>query len=415
MEYGLIGGKLGHSYSKEIHEQIADYEYELKELKPEELDGFLRDRAFRAINVTIPYKQDVIPYLDEVEEQAKRIGAVNTIVNRDGKLFGYNTDLPGMLALLRRIGADLSGKKVLILGTGGTSKTAHAAAEYLAAGEILHVSRSAAKEGFFRTVTYQEAQSEHTDAQVILNTTPSGMFPNIEEVPIDLSCFPKLEGVLDAVYNPLRTNFVLDAKEHGAKAEGGLFMLAAQAVYACGHFLNRTVSEAEILKAFQSVRDEKRNLVLCGMPSCGKTTVAARLSELTGRCVIDTDERIVKRIGMEIAAFSAQRGEQAFRDVESEVVKEAASESGVIIATGGGAVLRNENVRALKRNGLLFFIDRPLEMLTATADRPFSASPEALKKRFEERYDRYCSVADIHLDGSGTIEEVAQAVLKEQE
>lgn len=413
MEYGLIGGKLGHSYSKEIHEQIADYEYELKELKPEELDGFLKARAFRAINVTIPYKQDVIPYLDEVDEQAKKIGAVNTIVNRDGKLFGYNTDLPGMLALIRRIGMNLSGKKVLILGTGGTSKTAHAAASFLDASEILHVSRSAGREGAFRTITYREAETEHTDAQAIINTTPSGMFPNIETVPIDLSGFTQLEGVLDAVYNPLRTNLVLDAAERGARAEGGLFMLAAQAVYACGHFLNRTVSEEEILKAFQTVRDEKRNLVLCGMPSCGKTTIAARLSELTGRRVVDTDARIVQRIGMEIAAFSAQHGEQAFRDVESEVVKEAAAESGVILATGGGAILREENVRALKRNGLLIFIDRPLEKLAATADRPFSANPEALKQRFEERYEIYCKIADVHLDGSGIIEEVAQAILNE--
>lgn len=416
MEYGLIGGVLGHSYSKEIHEQIADYQYELKELKPEELDGFMRARDFKAINVTIPYKQDVIPYLDFIDEQAKEIGAVNTIVNRDGKLFGYNTDFAGMTALIKKIGLTLQGKKVLILGTGGTSKTAHAAAKALGADGIFHVSRrvsekSGDREGQ-RRITYEEAKTVHGDAQILINTTPSGMYPKTEGCPIDITCFPRLEGVVDAVYNPLRSNLVLDALEKGIPAEGGLYMLSAQAVYACGHFLDRDVREDEIEKAFRAVRREKQNIVLCGMPSCGKTTVAARLKELTGRDVIDTDERIVERIGMEIAAFSKEKGEKAFRDIESQVVQEAALESGRIIATGGGAVLREENVRALKRNGCLFFIDRPLEKLVATPDRPFSSDPAALKKRYEERYAIYCRTADVRIEGSGTIEETAGRILE---
>ena len=420
MEYGLIGRVLGHSYSKEIHEQIADYQYELKELEPSELDGFLSKRDFKAINVTIPYKQDVIPFLDFVDERAEKIGAVNTIVNRDGKLYGYNTDFDGMLALIRKIGIEAKGKKALILGTGGTAKTAHAVLEFLGAAEILHVSRKLSdvniswmeEKGLTVPVTYQEAVSLHSDAEIIINTTPSGMYPEVTQKPIDLSRFPELEGVLDVIYNPLRTNLILDAEELDIPAEGGLYMLAAQAVYACGHFLNREISTEEIDKAYQSVLDQKRNIVLCGMPSCGKTTIGNLLQERFQMPLIDTDAKIVERIGMEIAEYAALCGETAFRDVESSIVQEAASEGGSIIATGGGVVLREENVRALKRNGVLVFIDRPLDLLQATADRPFSADPEALKKRYEERYDIYCYTADYRVDGSGSAEEVAGQILR---
>ena len=420
MEYGLIGGVLGHSYSKEIHEQIADYQYELKELEPSELDGFLSKRDFKAINVTIPYKQDVIPYLDSIDERAEGIGAVNTIVNRDGKLYGYNTDFDGMLALARKIGIEAKGKKALILGTGGTAKTAHAVLDFLGAKEILHVSRKLSdiriawmeEKGLPVPVTYQEAVSLHSDAEIIINTTPSGMYPEMDQTPIDLSRFPELEGVLDVIYNPLRTNLVLAAEELEVPAEGGLYMLAAQAVYACGHFLNREVKEEEIEKAYQNVLRQKQNIVLCGMPSCGKTTIGNLLQKRLGMPLIDTDERIVNRIGMEIAEYAALSGETAFRDVESSVVQELSSESGTIIASGGGVILREENVRALKRNGVLIFIDRPLELLQATADRPFSADPEALKKRYEERYDIYCYTADYRVDGSGSAEEVADLILQ---
>ena len=420
MEYGLIGGVLGHSYSKEIHEQIADYQYELKELEPSELEGFLTQREFKAINVTIPYKQDVIPYLDYVDERAENIGAVNTIVNRDGKLYGYNTDFDGMVALIERIGVDVKGKKALILGTGGTSKTAHAVLEFLGAAEIYHVSRKLSdiriawmeEKGLELPVTYQDAATLHSDAEIIINTTPSGMFPEVNKKPIELSRFPELEMVVDVIYNPLRTDLILEAEELEIPAEGGLYMLAAQAVYACGHFLGREIKTEEIEKAFQNVQRQKRNVVLCGMPSCGKTTIGNHLKEQLKLPLVDTDEQVVKRIGMEIAEYAALCGETAFRDVESAVVAEVAAGSGTIIATGGGAILREENVRALKHNGIVIFIDRPLELLTATPDRPFSADPEALKKRFEERYDIYCYVADLQIDGSGSVEEVAKQILE---
>ena len=407
MEYGLIGGRLGHSFSKEIHEQIASYTYELKELAPDELDGFMKAREFRAINVTIPYKQDVIPYLDWIDPGAEAIGAVNTVVNREGKLYGYNTDFAGMKALVRRIGVELQDKKVLILGTGGTSRTARAVAFAFGAGEILTVSRKKSD----TAVTYQEAETLHSDAQYIINTTPCGMYPETEQTPIDLSRFPDLEGVLDVIYNPLRSRLVLEAQELEIPSEGGLYMLAAQAVYACGHFLDWEMRTEEITKAYKSVLQEKRNLVLCGMPSCGKTTVGKQLAEALGRKLIDTDELIVEKIGMPIAEYSELCGEKAFRDMESTVIREAAKESGAIIATGGGAILREENVRALKQNGFLFFIDRPLELLTATPDRPFSSDADALRKRYEERYDIYCHVADSRVDGSGSVESVSAEII----
>ena len=333
MKYGLIGEHLTHSYSCEIHAQIADYEYELHELAPSELGGFLTKREFNAINVTIPYKQDVIPYLDGISDTAKRIGAVNTIVNRGGKLYGDNTDFAGMLALAKHIGVDMKGKKVLILGTGGASKTGHALAEYMGAESVYYVSRSG-KNG---SITYEQAVSEHSDAQVIINATPVGMFPKQGGRPIDISAFPKLEGVLDAIYNPLRTNLILDAQERGIPAEGGLYMLSAQAVHAAAVFQDIPLDESLVDKAFKSVKNDKQNIVLIGMPSSGKTTVGRILAEKCGKELADTDEYIVKKIGMPIADFFAKHGEAEFRKIEKETVAGLASTGGKIIATGGGA------------------------------------------------------------------------------
>ena len=409
MKYGLIGEHLTHSYSCEIHAQIADYEYELHELAPSELGGFLTKREFNAINVTIPYKQDVIPYLDGISDTAKRIGAVNTIVNRGGKLYGDNTDFAGMLALAKHIGVDMKGKKVLILGTGGASKTGHALAEYMGAESVYYVSRSG-KNG---SITYEQAVSEHSDAQVIINATPVGMFPKQGGRPIDISAFPKLEGVLDAIYNPLRTNLILDAQERGIPAEGGLYMLSAQAVHAAAVFLDIPLDESLVDKAFKSVKNDKQNIVLIGMPSSGKTTVGRILAEKCGKELADTDEYIVKKIGMPIADFFAKHGEAEFRKIEKETVAGLASTGGKIIATGGGAVLDAENVRALKQNGVLVFLDRRPENLIATDDRPLSSRRSALEKLYAERYDIYCAAAEVHIDANTTPGAEADAILKE--
>ena len=409
MQYGLIGEHLSHSYSCEIHAKIADYRYELCELRPEEVGPFLERRAFRAINVTIPYKQTVIPYLDEISPEAERIGAVNTIVNRDGRLYGHNTDFAGMAALVRHAGIEVRGRKVLILGTGGTSRTAAAVMESLGAGQVLRVSRRDGTD----TVRYEDAARLHADAQIIVNTTPVGMYPKDEGCPIDPALFPQLRGVLDAIYHPLRTNLVLDAQERGLPAEGGLYMLAAQAVYASAAFLGREPDPALIDTAFRAVRSGKRNLVLTGMPSAGKTTVGRALAALTGREFVDTDAEIVGRIGMPIADYFARAGEPAFRAVEREVIAEQSRRDGIVLATGGGSVLDGRNVRALRRNGLVVFLDRSPDKLTATSDRPLSSDPEALRRLYRERYALYCRAADLHLSADGRPEEIALAIQKE--
>lgn len=409
MKYGLIGEHLKHSYSCEIHAQIADYEYELHEIPPSGLGGFLKKREFNAINVTIPYKQDVIPYLDEISDTAKRIGAVNTIANRNGRLYGDNTDFAGMLALAKHIGVDMKGRKVLILGTGGASKTGHALAEYMGAQSVYYVSRSG-KDG---SITYEQAVTEHSDAQIIINATPVGMFPKQDGRPIDISAFPKLEGVIDAIYNPLRTNLILDAQERGIPAEGGLYMLSAQAVHASAVFRDIPLDESLVDKAFKSVKNDKQSIVLIGMPSSGKTTVGRILAEKCGKQLADTDEYIIKKIGMPISDFFAKHGEAEFRRIEKETVAELSATGGRIIATGGGAVLDAENVRALKQNGVLVFLDRRPENLIATDDRPLASRRSALEKLYAERYDIYCAAAELHIDANTTPEAEADAILKE--
>lgn len=410
MQYGLIGEHLGHSYSREIHEQLADYRYELHELSPDALGPFLTARDFRAINVTIPYKQAVLPYLDEISATARRIGAVNTIVNRGGLLYGDNTDFAGLKALLERLGLCLQGKKVLILGTGGTSKTARAVAEAMGAGEILRVSR---RTGEADTVTYAQALAAHTDAQILINTTPVGMYPQQDESPLCLDAFSRLEGVADAIYHPLRTNLVQQAQARGIPAAGGLYMLAAQAAAACAVFQGKAPSLSLAERAFSAVLREKQNIVLIGMPTSGKTTVGRRLAERSGRRFFDTDELLVERFGCPIADYFAQNGEAAFRKQEQALIAVLAGESGCVIATGGGAILREANLRYLRQNGLLFFLDRSPEKLLAAADRPLSSDRDALLQRYHERYDRYCAAADRRIDANGTVEAVVGAIEKE--
>lgn len=406
MEYGLIGAHLPHSFSAVIHGMIAPYTYTLQELTAEEIDGFMTGRDFRAINVTIPYKQTVIPYLDEIAPQAEAIGAVNTIVNRDGKLFGYNTDFGGMSALIRRLGLDLNGKKVLILGTGGTSKTAKAVAESLGASTVLRVSRGGNEDA----LTYDQAYACHSDAQILINTTPCGMFPNAGVSPVDLDRFPALEGVIDAVYNPLRTDLILCAKKKGLKAEGGLYMLVAQAVLAAEHFMDTSLPDTLIDEIFDKLSGDKENIVLTGMPGAGKTTIGRILAESLGRPLVDVDACIVAKSGMEITDIFAQFGEGRFRDMETEMIRELSAKNGLIISTGGGSPLRSENVDALKSNGTIFFLDRPLEELLPTDDRPLANSADKIRALYAQRYDIYCRTADVILPVAGTPEQTAQQI-----
>lgn len=405
-EYGCIGKRLTHSFSKDIHTRLADYKYELIELNEDEIPGFFTQKDFKAVNVTIPYKQTVIPYLDSLSDIAKRIGAVNTVVNKNGRLYGYNTDYYGMKALAEKIGIDFKGKKILILGTGGTSKTARVLSEDMGGAEIITVSRRES-EG---TVTYDEALKKHTDAQIIINTTPSGMYPDCDSQPIDITAFEKAEAVLDAIYNPLCTNLVLNARARGIKAEGGLYMLVMQAVVAVEKFLDTAISDSVAADVFASVYGAKENIVLTGMPGSGKSTVG-KLLAVDGFTFVDTDEEIEKRCSCTIKELICTKGEKYFRDTEAEVIKEASSKAGQIISTGGGAVLREENVHSLKRNGKIFFINADPERLYPTDSRPLSDTADKLKKLYDERIDIYKSTADVTVPDMATPEAEAEFIL----
>ena len=405
-KYGCIGKKLTHSFSKEIHARLADYAYELMELTEEEIPAFFAAKDFAAINVTIPYKQTVIPYLDEVSDVAARIGAVNTIVNRDGRLRGYNTDYYGMKALIERVGISLRDKKVLILGTGGTGKTARVVATDLGASEVLVVSRRKTD----GCITYEDAVAFHADAGIIINTTPSGMYPDCEAKPMDVACFDRLEGVIDAVYNPLCTNLVLDAKAKGIKAEGGLYMLVMQAVVAVERFLDTEIPKETADRVFASVLAAKENIVLTGMPGSGKSTVGKCL-QVEGYTLVDTDAEIQRRCGCTIRELIAAKGEPYFRDLEAEVIRDVSRESCRIISTGGGAILREENVRCLKRNGKLFFLDAALSRLRATGDRPLSDTQDKLARLYADRIGLYRATADVTVPDMDTPEAEADYIL----
>ena len=408
MNYYLIGEHLGHSFSPEIHRAFGRTDYGLKELTPAELSPFLKARAFLGLNVTVPYKQAVIPYLDSLDDRAAAIGAVNTVVNRNGALRGYNTDYGALLQALQRLmGGTLSGKTVLILGTGGTSKTAEAVCQALGAARIRRVSRTGREEA----LTYAEALSDWKAADLLLNTTPVGMYPDTEGLPIDPAAFPNLSGVFDCVYNPLRTRLVLEAERLGIPAAGGLEMLVRQAALAGGLFTGFPPVEAQIQAVCGGLRTQRESLVLIGMPGAGKTTLGRLLAKQTGREFADLDELLSRRAGMSIPEIFARLGETWFRNLETDLVRELSRTGGKILACGGGTVLRPENVLRLKQNGSLIFLDRPLEDLCPAPDRPLSDTQEKLRALYETRRPIYLSAADRTVPVTGTPAETAASIL----
>lgn len=409
MKYGCIARKLSHSFSKEIHNLLFDYTYDLLELEPDKVGEFLTKKDFLAINVTIPYKQTVIPYLDFVDEVAKEIGAVNTIVNKNGKLYGYNTDFMGLTALIKRAEVEISGKKVLISGSGGTAKTAQAVAKSMNAREVITLSRSE-KEGF---CAYEEAKEKHADADVFINTTPVGMYPEIYSSVIEVADYPNLSGVVDAVYNPLCSKLVCDAKQRGITAVGGLYMLVAQAAYAAEKFIDTKVATEKIEQVYRDIFTSKQNIVLVGMPSSGKTTVGKIIAQKLDFSFVDTDEFIVEKEGRNIVDIFANDGEQYFRNCETEAIRETAKKQSLVIATGGGAVLKKENIELLKENGKIYFLDRPLDLLLTTDDRPLSSNKADLEKRYTERYGIYLSSADKRIINTDTAESAAEEIIKD--
>lgn len=410
--FGCIGRHLTHSYSKEIHALLAPYPYELYPMEPEKVGEFVRSPSLGGINVTIPYKRDVMQYLDCIDPAALSVGAVNTVVNRGGRLYGCNTDVFGMERLLAKNRIELKDKKVLILGTGGTSLTALAAASELGAREALRVSRTA-KDG---AVTYKDAVDLHADADVIINTTPVGMFPDtVGEKPIDITPFKSLSGVADVIYNPLRSALVLDAEKRGIPACGGLYMLVFQAVRAAELFTGTDIPEEKGEEVYGRIYNQKCNIVLTGMPACGKSTVGAVLAEKLGRGFFDTDEMIEKAENMKVSDIFARHGEKYFRNAETRVIRSLENKTGAVISTGGGSVLREENVRSLKANGRVFFLDRDLKFLLPTDTRPLAATADDIKKRYAERIGTYISSADIRVLPRRTPEGTAQIILKEAE
>ena len=407
MKYGCIGARLGHSFSPEIHAMLGAYDYRLHEVAENELASFLHTRDFRGINVTIPYKQAVIPYLDQISDTAAAIGAVNTIINRDGVLYGDNTDFYGLRSLIQRMGLNLLGKKVLILGTGGTSRTAHAVAESLGAAEIYLVSRHPGA----GSIGYDEAIRSHADADILINTTPCGMFPDAEACPIDLSHFTCLQGVVDVIFNPLASQLVLTGRERGIPAQGGLYMLVAQAAAASALFTGVPVGLEKTEAIYQRLLRQKQNIVLIGMPGSGKTSVGRVIAEKLGRSFADVDEMIVAKAGKSISDIFAQDGEEAFRAMESNAIREISVQTGMVIATGGGSILRRENVRHLRLNGRLVLLDRPLSSLLPTEDRPLADSREKITALYQRREPVYRSCADVVAPGEDTVKETASAVL----
>ena len=409
IEFGLLGEKLGHSFSKEIHALLGDYSYELIEVPREELRSFISERKFSGLNVTMPYKEELIPYLDFLDDKARKIGAVNTIVNRSGKLYGYNTDFYGMEMLFAHAKIDPRGKTVAILGTGGTSKTAFAVMEHLEAKEIFKVSRSGAD----GALTYEGLYEAADKVDIIINTTPAGMFPDIDGCAVDLSKFKNLSGVIDAVYNPLRTSLIIEAKKRGIRAEGGLYMLVAQAALAAELFSGERIGLLKTEKVYRRILRDKENIVLIGMPASGKTTVGRILEKKLRRKAYDSDKLIEKAEKRTISDIFQSEGEAAFRNMEADMIRSLSEKNGIVISTGGGAPLREENVDNLKKNGRLYFIDRPLGQLMPTKSRPLASSAEAIERRFNERYGIYSLAADVRIDADTSAPMTADKIIKE--
>ena len=417
MEYGLIGEKLGHSYSAIIHGAFGEYPYELTELSPDAVDDFMRERAFWGINVTIPYKERVIPYLDQIDERAERIGAVNTIVNRNRKLYGYNTDYYGLSRLLTSK-TDLSGKKVLILGTGGTSKTACAVCQDHGAASVWRLSRNETAPAVntvagAATVSYREALEKHTDADLIINTTPCGMYPDFAGRPIDLSVFSNLSGVFDVIYNPLRTALLLQAEELGIKAAGGLAMLVYQAVAAYELFTGKELPKQKAEEILRRLRNEQENIVLIGMPGSGKSTVGKIVAQKLQMEFVDTDELIVSKEGRSIPEIFETDGETYFRLLEEKISEELKPRNHLVIATGGGFVLNPVCEKNMKAYGRLVLLDREADAIRPTDDRPLANEREKIAKLYEERMPRYLQCADLVMQVAGTPDQVAEGIMKQ--
>lgn len=402
--FGLLGRKLGHSWSVPIHTALGCQGYRLIELEPEALPAFLRETDIGGCNVTIPYKRDVMPYCDVIDDAAQAIGSVNTLVRRkDGRLYAWNTDAAGFCYMLRRAGIDVAGGKVVILGSGGASLTAQAMCRHLGAREVVVISRSGENN--------YENLSRHADADIVVNTTPVGMFPGNGAAPVDLTAFPACRGVADVVYNPRRTALLLQAEALGIPCTDGLPMLVAQAKAAEEHFFETSIPDSENERILAQLRQETANIVLIGMPGCGKTTVGEALARLTGREAIDIDQRIVQTAGRSIPDIFTRDGEAAFRELERRETAEAGKLSGKIILTGGGVVKDPRNYAPLHQNGYICHLVRDLSCLS-TDGRPLSQGAD-LAAMWAQREPLYARFRDTVIDNNGTVEDAAAAIWRD--
>ena len=398
--YGLLGRTLGHSFSPRIHQLLGGYDYRLFEKEPEELEAFLRLGDFAGLNVTIPYKRSVIPFCQELTDQARRIGSVNTIVRRpDGTLLGHNTDYEGFLYMVRSAGVDPAGKKALVLGSGGASLTVRTALADLGAGEVVVISRTGPD-------NYQNLD-RHRDARLIVNATPVGMYPDTESCLLDLDQFPACEAVLDLIYNPARTQLLLEGEKRGMVVANGLGMLVAQARGSAQMFLGRDIPDGWVAEITCRLEGETRNILLIGMPGCGKSTVGRALAQALGRPLADLDEEIAARAGMSIPEIFAGQGEEAFRRLEHQVLLDAARKSGTVIACGGGIVTRPENFDPMRRNSAVVFLRRDLKLLPS-AGRPLSQrdGPEKLYRQRKPLYEKAADFAVDNITVEGAVTEI---------
>lgn len=400
---GLIGERLSHSFSPQIHRHLSDYSYELFEMSESEVGAFLKSDRFDSTNVTIPYKKTVMPFLDEISDEAVRIGSVNTITRTEtGGLRGDNTDYFGFSYMIRKSGIEIKGKKVLILGTGGASLTARTVSADMGAESITYVSRSG-------EVNYENVYQKCPDAEVVINCTPVGMYPKNLVSPISLERLPRVEGVADMIYNPAKTKLLLDAERLNIKHINGLSMLVAQAKKACELFLGESIDDTEIDRITSLIENETMNIILVGMPGCGKSTISSLIAEATGRGLVDTDALIVEAEGRSIPVIFANDGEDFFRLCEHKAAEEAGKLSGRVIATGGGIVTRDENLDALRQNGKIFFIERDLSLLSRDG-RPLSQGAD-LSEMYKKRLPMYLKFSDFTVDNNGSVSDCANEII----
>lgn len=403
MKCGLLGRKLGHSYSPQIHAHLGNYSYVLFEKEPDALGEFLHSEDFTGLNVTVPYKKEVIPYLDELSPRAKELGAVNTIVRRDGKLIGHNTDYFGFETMVDASGLCVSGKKVLVLGSGGASNTVCAVLTSLGA-DVVVISRSGDQ-------NYQNLH-RHRDAALIVNTTPVGMYPNNGVSPVDLSLFPSLDGVLDLIYNPARTQLLLDAETRGLVTQNGLLMLVAQAKESAEWFTGKKISNQVIPEIHTILQRQMENIILIGMPGCGKSTIGAQLALQLGKQFVDADQALESKTGRKPSSIISQDGETTFRLLESQTLEELGKRSGLVIATGGGCVTQKRNDPLLRQNGVLIWLERDIHKLP-TANRPLSqrTSPQELYRLRKPMYQAFADhIIDNNADPQQTILKIMEAL-----